>query len=70
MACGDYEKAQPLAERALRLAKAKTGSDSEICSCTLDLAYLYGNQGRLTDAEAMCKQGLDLQKKLYYEDHP
>jgi hypothetical protein len=29
MACGDYEKAQPLAERALRLARAKAGSDSE-----------------------------------------
>lgn len=70
MACGNYEKAQPLAERAVTLAKAKSASDPELCSCLIDLAYLYKHQGKLDDAEKTCELGLELQEKLYYKNHP
>jgi len=69
-AYGDYVKAQPLAESALSYAKANSASDSEMSGCLVDLAFLYEKQGRLTDAERMCKQGLDLQQGIYYENHP
>ena len=60
MAGGNYTKAQPLAENALTLAKSKETSDLELCKCFIDLAYLYKNQGRFSEAEDMCKRGLEL----------
>ena len=63
MAYGEYAKAQPLAEKALTLAKRKGTSDSELAMCLIDLATLYKNQGKLVDAEKMCELGLKLQKK-------
>jgi len=70
MAYGEYQKAQPLAEQALISAKNKNASDTELCSCMTDLAYLYNELGRLQDAEKMCIMGLRLQEKVYYENHP
>lgn len=70
MAHGQYNKAQPLAEKALALAQKRNVSDKELCLCLLDLAYIYNNQGRFTDAEEMCKLGLALQEDVYYETHP
>ncbi len=70
MAYGEYEKAQPLAEQALVSAKNKNDSDAELCSCLIDLAYLYNELGKLEDAEKMCILGLRLQEKVYYEKHP
>ncbi len=70
MAYGDYAKAQTFAEQALALARTKNASDSELCLCVIDLAYVYDNQGRLSEAERMCKLGLKLQQKVYYKKHP
>jgi len=70
MAYGEYAKAQPLAEKALALAKIKGASDSELAMCLIDMATLYTYQGKLTDAEEMCKSGLELQKKILYKNHP
>ncbi len=70
MAYGEYTKAQPLAEKALTLAKRKGASDSELAMCFIDLAILYSNQGKLVDAEKMCESGLHLQKKVLYKNHP
>lgn len=70
MAYGEYTKAQPLAERALTLAKRNGEDDSELAMCLIDLATLYKNQNKLFDAEKMCKLGLELQKKALYENHP
>jgi tetratricopeptide (TPR) repeat protein len=69
---GEYTKAQGLAENALILAKSDKGpeSDSERCKCLIDLAFLYKNQGRFSDAQKACEAGLELQKKIYYKDHP
>ena len=70
MSYGDYAKAQPFAEQALTLAKKTNASESESYLCLTDLAYLYKNQNKLTDAEKMCKLGLKLQKKVLYDKHP
>ncbi|MCJ7693264.1 MAG: tetratricopeptide repeat protein, partial [Sedimentisphaerales bacterium] len=70
MAYGDYDKAQPLAERALTVAKTANDPDLQVSSCLIDLGWLYKNQGRLDEAEQMCQMGLGLQKKIYYEEHP
>ena len=68
MASGGYEKARPFLERALNLAKKTNASDSEMCACMLDLAYLYKNQGKLAEAETTCRSGLELQKKIYSQN--
>jgi len=70
MAYGEYAKAQPLAEKALALAKIKGASDSELAICFIDLATLYTYQGKLVDAEEMCQSGLQLQKKILCKNHP
>ena len=70
MASGGYEKARPFLERALNLAKKTNASDSEVCACMLDLAYLYKNQDKLVEAEAVCLSGLELQEKIYGQNHP
>lgn len=70
MAFGEYAKAQPLAEKALILAKRRCESDSELAMCLIDLATLYKSQNKLIDAEKMCELGLELQKKALYESHP
>ncbi|MHC4570472.1 MAG: tetratricopeptide repeat protein [Planctomycetota bacterium] len=70
MAYGEYAKAQPLAEKALTLARRKGAPDSELAMCLIDLATLYKNQDKLFDAEKMCKLGLKLQKKVLYKNHP
>ncbi|MHC4226575.1 MAG: tetratricopeptide repeat protein [Planctomycetota bacterium] len=70
MASGGYEKAQPLLEGALNLAKTTDAVDSELCACMLDLAYLYKDQGKLAQAETMCLSGLELQEKIHSPNHP
>ena len=70
MACGSYEKAQPLLESALNLAKKTNTSGSEMCACMIDLAYLYKHQGKLAEAETMCLQGLEMQQKVNGQNHP
>ncbi|UCC98062.1 MAG: tetratricopeptide repeat protein [Phycisphaerales bacterium] len=70
MACGGYEKAQPLLETALNQAQKTNASDSELCACLIDLAYLYKEQGNLNQAETMCRLGLALQEKVHQPNHP
>jgi tetratricopeptide (TPR) repeat protein len=70
MAHGQYTKAQPLAEQALELAQKRNVSNQELSLCLLDLAYVYNNQGKFDEAEKMCKLGLALQEKIYYQTHP
>jgi len=70
MASSSYDKAQPLLESALNTARKSKASDSDICACALDLAYLYKNQGKLNEAETICLQGLELQEKVYGPMHP
>jgi len=70
MASGDYGKAEPFLESAIDLAISTNAPDADVCACSLDLAYLYKNQGKLAEAETMCLTGLELQKDVYGPKHP
>jgi len=70
MAYGEYEKAQPLVEQALTLARKTNIPDYELAMCLIDTACLYKKQNKLTSAEKMCEQGLELQQKLLCKNHP
>ncbi|MHC4123708.1 MAG: tetratricopeptide repeat protein [Planctomycetota bacterium] len=69
MAYGKYEKAQPLVEQALASARKTNISDYELAMCLIDTACLYKHQNKLSDAEQMCEQGLELQQKVLDEEH-
>ncbi len=70
MAYGEYKKAQPLIEQALASARKTNASDNELAMCLIDEACLYKGQNRLSDAEKICREGLELQKESLYKDHP
>jgi len=70
MAYGEYEKAQPLVEQALASARKTNIPDYELAMCLIDTACLYNKQNKLADAEKLCEQGLELQQKFLYENHP
>lgn len=70
MAFGDYSKAQPLVEQALRLAETNKADDAELALCLIDAAWLYKNQCKLDKAEEMCLAGLELQEQALGKDHP
>ena len=70
MAYGQFDKATPLAEKAIALAQQQSVSNEELSSCLLDLAYIYTNLDRFADAEQFCKLGISVQKEFYYDRHP
>jgi tetratricopeptide (TPR) repeat protein len=70
MAYGQYEKARPLAERALETARQSNASDGELALCLIDLAGLYKGLQDFNRAEEVCRLGLELQKKSLYDGHP
>jgi tetratricopeptide (TPR) repeat protein len=70
MAYGEYGKAMPLAEKALSIAQQQNAPNEELSLCLLDLAYIYTSVDRYAEAEQLCKLGLSLQKKVYYDKHP
>jgi tetratricopeptide (TPR) repeat protein len=70
MAYGQFDKATPLAEKALALAQQRSVSNEELSACLLDLAYIYTNLDRFVDAEQFCKLGIQVQKGFYYDRHP
>jgi len=69
-AYGNYAKASSLAQSALARAKEDNASDLEMSVCMIELAFLYEKQGRLVEAEQMCRGSLKLQASIYYEGHP
>jgi len=71
VSCGKYTKALPLAQKALSQAEMNEDvSDSELTSCLIDWAWVYKSRMQFAKAEQVCKRGLELQKIVYYENHP
>ncbi len=70
MAYGEYSKALPLAENALALVLQQKNSAEELANCLGDLAFIYSNTERLSEAETFCLLSIALQKQLYYDRHP
>ncbi|MDD5458283.1 MAG: tetratricopeptide repeat protein [Phycisphaerae bacterium] len=69
MAAENYEKAEPLLEQAISMAKM-VNSDEELSACLLDASWLLHKQNRLDKAEQLCELGLKLQQKIYFSEHP
>ena len=73
MAYGQFDKAMPLAEKALALARQPRpvgAPNEELANCLGDLAYIYNSLDRFTDARQLCELTIALQKKTYYDRHP
>jgi len=70
MAYGNYVKARPYGERALVVAKNTNVSDSEMALCMIDLATLYNYLNKFDEAEKLCAEGIELQKRALYDKHP
>ncbi len=70
MAYGEYGKALPLAENALTMVLQQKNSAEELANCLGDLAFIYSNTERLSEAETFCLLSIALQKQIYYERHP
>lgn len=70
MAYGYYSKAQPIAERALKLAIETNAANEELAMCLSDLSTVYTKQGMLKEAEEKCGLALRLQEKMYDGAHP
>jgi tetratricopeptide (TPR) repeat protein len=70
MAYGQYEKAEPLAQRALAVAEKNNAPDDQRPLCLIDLAYIYCNTGRLELAELKCAESLELLEQIYGDTHP
>jgi len=69
MAYGQYDKAEPLALRALAVAE-RNNLDDQRPLCLIDLAYVYCNTGRLELAELKCAESLELLEQIYGGVHP
>ncbi len=70
VALGQYDKAQTLAEVALRQARAIDAGDEELALCTLDLAVVYQNRDRLVEARDLFVEGVALQRRTLWKHHP
>jgi tetratricopeptide (TPR) repeat protein len=70
MAYGQYDKAEPLAQRALVVAEKNNASDEQRSLCLMDLAYIYSNTARLEEAELKCAETLKLLEQIYGDAHP
>ena len=70
MAFGQYDKAQPLAEKALAQARCMDAGDEEEALCMLDLATVYQNLDRLAEARDLFAEGLALQRRTLWQYHP
>lgn len=70
MSFGEFNKAQPFAEKAMDLAKETAVDNKELSMCMLDLAYIYNGQGRYDEARDLYLSALKLQEQVYYSEHP
>jgi len=70
LAFGKYEKAHTLAEKALRQARAQETDTGEMALCLIDMGTVYSYEGLLKQARQRLEEGLDLQKKALFDEHP
>ena len=70
-ALGDYDKAEPLYERALEIDEKVLGPDHPNVAIRLNnLGSLYNNLGDYDKAEPLYKRALEINEKALGPDHP
>ncbi|MBI4660469.1 MAG: CHAT domain-containing protein, partial [Verrucomicrobia bacterium] len=68
---GDYAKAEPLLERALKICEKALGSDHPSTARAIhNLAILYVWRGKYAKAEPALEQALRILEKVLGQDHP
>jgi serine/threonine-protein kinase len=70
MTYGDYEKACGLAEKAYHTAVNIKAENGELALCMIDLGTVYSNLERFSEASQMLQEGVHLQKKALFDNHP
>ena len=69
MAYSDYDKAQPLIERAVDLVSSNPSANETQGLYMTDLAWLYKQQGKLKDAETVCLKAIGQMRRTLGEKH-
>ncbi len=68
---GQYDKALPLYERALRIREAQLGADHPYTALSLNnLAVLYKSMGQYDKALPLCERALRIREAQLGADHP
>jgi serine/threonine-protein kinase len=68
---GQYDKAQPMLERALALRREAHGeTHADVASSMDHLALLHEKTGTYEEAEQLNRRALSLRRTLYGDDHP
>jgi len=70
MAFGKYEKAHTFAAQALRQGRSQTTDTGEMALCLIDMGTVCSYEGLLTQARRRLEEGVELQKKALFDDHP
>lgn len=70
MAFGKYDKAHVLASKALRQGRTQKTDMGELALCLIDMGTVYSYEGFLEEARKQFQEGVHLQKKALFEDHP
>ena len=67
---GDLRSARPFYERALGNARRVPNYEEGVATQLNNLAELLRAQGKLDEAEPLCKESLAIDKQAYGNDHP
>jgi tetratricopeptide (TPR) repeat protein len=68
---GNYAKAEPLYERALKIREEALGANHpEVATSLYNLAGLYQSQGKYAKAEPLYKRSLEIRVKALGPNHP
>ncbi|MCD6174935.1 MAG: tetratricopeptide repeat protein [Planctomycetes bacterium] len=70
MAFGKYEKAHSFAAKALRQGCSQKTDTGEMALCLIDMGTVCSYEGLLTQARRRLEEGVELQKKALFDDHP
>lgn len=66
----DYQRAQSLAQHALKEAIAQEGTECEMAAyCLNDLAKMEGSEGHFEEAITLMRQSVDLRRRIFGEQN-
>ena len=70
MAFGKYKKAHSIAAQALQQGRSESVDSGEMALCLIDMGTVCGYEGQLSQARQYLEEGIQLQKKALFDDHP
>jgi len=70
MAFGKYEKAHSFAVQALQQGRSQKTDAGEMALCLIDMGTVCSYEGLLTQARHCLEEGVEIQKRALFGDHP